>query len=128
MSKMLRIMPVAWLAVLMVGCTSTITNLTPSRQPRAASGMYPVEMVWDTRQQTVRPTTLQPFVIVEFQSFPMRPTLGVQNRWETVIPVPAGQNSVSYHIRVDYEYARFGKPQKSSRLSPGYRFDILEPK
>ncbi|MBI5383987.1 MAG: hypothetical protein HZA90_04800 [Verrucomicrobia bacterium] len=126
MSKMIRLVPLLGLIVWCAGCASTITNLTPSKQTRSATGMYPVEMAWNTRQQTLRPTTLQPYVVVEFQSFPMRPTLGMSNRWETVVAIPGGRNSVNYHFRVDYEYNQFGRPQRSSKLSPGYRLEILD--
>ena len=126
MSKTIKLMPLMLLCALLAGCTSTITNLAPSKQVRNASGLYPIEAEWDTREQTVRPTSLKPSVVVEFQSYPMRPTLGMKNRWETVIPGPAGKNVVPYHIRFDYEYNAFGKPQKGSRLSPGYKLEILD--
>ena len=128
MKKMLKLSPVLFLSVILVGCASTITNLTPSRQPRNATGCYPVEVAWDTREQAVRWATLQPVVVVDFGTFPMRPTLGMSNRWEAVIRVPSDKNVVPYHIRFDYDYNTFGKPQKSSRLSPGYRLEILDNK
>ena len=123
---MLRLSPLWLVTVLLAGCTSTITNLTPSKQVRNASGMYPVAVEWDTRQQSVRASTLTPYVVVGFESYPMRSTLGMHNRWETVIPVPPDKSVVPYHIRFDYEYNSFGKPEKSSRLSGGYRLEIVE--
>lgn len=126
MSKMTQLFPLVLLAGMLVGCSSTITNLTPSKMPRNASGMYPVEVAWDSRQQTLKTSTLQPVVQVDFQQYPMRPTLGMKNRWETVIPVPPDKNSVNYQIRFDYDYNTFGRPQKNSRLSSGYRLDITD--
>ena len=128
MKKMLKLSPLLLLSVVLAGCSSTITNLTPSKQLRNASGCYPVEVAWDTSEQTVRSATLQPVVVVEFATFPMRPTLGMKNRWEAVIRVPPDKTVVPYHIRFDYDYNSFGKPQKSSRLSPGYRLEILDSK
>jgi hypothetical protein len=112
--------------MLLAGCSTTITNLTVTRQPRNSTGMYPVEAAWDSTQSTVRLDSIKPYVVVDFNSYPMRPTLGMSNRWETVIPVPPGKNTILYHIRFDFEYNRFGRPGKDSKLSSGYRLDILD--
>jgi hypothetical protein len=116
----------AWVA-LWAGCTTpTITNLTVSRLPRASSGMYPVEVDWDCPQQSVRPATVQPYVIIGFESYKMRPVMGMNNRWETVVPVPADKNAISYFVRFDFEYNKLGKTYKSSQLSHGYTLEIME--
>jgi hypothetical protein len=123
---------VAWIAIVfavaLTGCaTSRVTNLTVTRQPRNPTGMYPVEFVWDSNQQTIIAGSLKPYVVIGFDFYPMRPSLGISNRWETVIPVPADKNSVTYRFKVDYEYRAFGKPQKSSKLSAtDYRLDIAD--
>lgn len=118
---------VALFALVFSGCVSSrITNLTASRQPRNASGLYPVEFAWDSNQQSLIESSIKPYVVVGFETYPMRPALNIANRWETVIPVPADKNSVFYHFKVDYLYRDFGGPQKSSKLSPSYRLDIVE--
>jgi hypothetical protein len=115
----------ALVAVVMTGCaTSRVTNLTVSRQPRNPSGVYPVEFAWDSSQQSIIEGSLKPYVVVGFDFYPMRPSLNIRNRFETVIPVSADKNTVTYHFKVDYEYRSFGKPEKSSKLSPSYRLDI----
>lgn len=117
----------AVLALVVTGCAgSRVTNLTTTRQPRNASGLYPIEFVWDSNQTTLKPDTIKPYVVVEFEFYPMRPALNISNRWETVIPVPANKDSVIYHFKVDYEYKTFGKPQKSSKLSPSYKLEIVD--
>lgn len=89
--------------------------------------MYPVEFVWDSNQQTIIAGSLKPYVVIGFDFYPMRPSLGISNRWETVIPVPADKNSITYRFKVDYEYRAFGQPQKSSKLSAtDYRLDITD--
>ena len=65
-------------------------------------------------------------MVIGFDFYPMRPALGISNRWETVIPVATDKNYITYHFKVDYEYRTFGKPQKSSRLSGEYRLDIVD--
>jgi hypothetical protein len=122
---------VAWIAVVLAlvltGCASSrITNLTATRQPRNATGMYPVEFAWDTSQQTIISGSVKPYVVIGFDFYPMRPALGISNRWETVVPVPADKNVITYHFKAEYEYRAFGKPQKSSKLSPSYRLDIVD--
>jgi hypothetical protein len=117
----------AFAALVFAGCaTSRVTNLTTTRQPRNASGVYPVEFAWDTSQQSIVTSSIKPYVVIDFDFYPMRPALGISNRWETVIPVPADKRSVVYHFKVDYQYRSFGKPEKSSKLSPSYRLDITD--
>lgn len=119
----------AWIALLcavaLTGCTSSrITNLTPTRQPRNPTGLYPFECAWDSSQQSIIEGSLKPYVVVGFDFYPMRPALNIKNRWETVIPVAADKNTVVYHFKVDYEYRGMGEPKKDSKLSPEYRLDI----
>jgi hypothetical protein len=120
-----------WMAMVSVlvftGCaTSRITNLTTTRQPRNPSGVYPIEFVWDSNQQSIIESSIKPYVVVGFDSYPMRPALDIRNRWETVIPVPADKQSVLYRFKVDYDYRAFRKVEKSSKLSPDYRLDITD--
>lgn len=123
---MTKFLPVALTALWLVGCASTITNLTPSQQPRNAAGLYPVGVAWDTQQATIRPQTLTPYVVVGENAYPMQATALMSNRWETVIPVPPTERFVHFHFKVDYEYSRMGKPGKSSQLSQEYTFRIID--
>ena len=114
-------------ALVLTGCaTSSITNLTTTRQPRNTSGVYPVEFAWDTDQSTIVSESIKPFVVIGFDFYPMRPALDIANRWGTVIPVPADKDFVLYHFKVEYQYRTFGKAEKSSKLSPSYRLDLTE--
>ncbi len=120
----------AWglLTLLLVGCVSTtLTNLTATTQPRNPTGQYLIEYAWDSNQQTVRPETITPYVVIGFNSYKMQRVLRMTNRWETYIPVPAGQESVRYHFKVDYEYNRFSKkPGLASITSPEYKLVIVD--
>ena len=88
--------------------------------------MYPIEFVWDSNQQSIIPGSIKPFVMIGYDFYPMRPSLGISNRWETVIPVPAEKTSIIYQFKVEYQYRDFGKPQKSSRLTASYRLEIMD--
>ena len=117
----------AVLGLVLAGCaTSPITNLTATRQPRNPSGMYSIEFVWDSNLATVIDSTIKPSVVVGFDFYPMRPALGIANRWETVVPVAADKKFAVYHFKVDYDYRAFGKPEKDSKLSQSYRLDIVD--
>ncbi len=114
-------------SLLLSGCaTSLITNLTPSRQPRSASGLYPIEMEFDTNQRTLREASLTPMVVVGFEAYPMRQTPKLPSRWEAVVPLPKDQQVLHYHFKVDYRYNAFGNPQKGSKLSSGYTLEIVD--
>ena len=114
-------------ATVFSGCISSrITNLTTTRQPRNASGVYPVELAWDTSQQSIIESSIKPYVVIGFDQYPMRPALDIANRWETMIPIPADKNFTVYHFKVDYLYRDFGSPQKSSKLSSSYRLDVVD--
>jgi hypothetical protein len=126
-TDMRRIALFAALFALVVGCgTSRVTNLTTTRVPRNATGMYPVEFAWDSNQQTMIPGTVKPFVVVGYDFYPMRPSLGISNRWETVVPVGPDKNSLIYHFKVEYDYRTFGKAAHSSKLSPSYKLEIVD--
>ena len=126
---MKKILPVLLAPLLLAGCATTFTNLSSQHQVRNANHLYPVEVALNSRQQTLRWETIQPFVNVGNELFPMRPTKLMTNRWEAVVPVPAGQNVLRYRYKFDFKYNVMGKPpQSDSARSPEYTLHILEPK
>jgi hypothetical protein len=112
--------------LLLAGCASTITNLSSLRQLRDPANLYPVEVALDSRQQSLLWDTIQPSVIVGKEAYPMRRTKLMRNRWECVIPVPAGVNSVTYHYKFDYKFNDFGGPRNDSASSHTYKLQILD--
>jgi hypothetical protein len=127
MMRMTRVLPLLILPLLIAGCmTPSITNLTATTQQRNASGLYPVEAAFQTRQQAMIKESIQPYVLVGHESFPMQPTPLVQNRWETLIPVPPDRNAVFYRFRFDYDFRAIPEVRKSSDLSPEYRLQIVD--
>jgi hypothetical protein len=112
--------------LLLAGC-GTFTNLTPQRQTRNANNLYPVEVAFNTRQQTLRWDSIRPFVIVGTESYPMRQTLMMKNRWEGLAPVPAGTKALSYRYKFEFKYNVVGnQPQDDSLISPLYTLQILD--
>ena len=106
------------------GCVNTVTNLTPTTITRSPNNMYRVEYQWDSTQQTVRPGSIKPFVVVGFDQYEMRPVMRMNNRWEVWIPVPAGKTETTYRFKVYYDYTTFGSPKTAVKLSEDYKLAI----
>lgn len=124
---MKKLWPVALASLLLAGCTSTtITNLTPSRLPRNANGLYPFQAAWKSNQQSVRPESIKPYVMIGLDSYPMQPTPLVKNRWETLVPIPADKTVVNYRFKFDYDYNSIPVPRPNSKLSTPYQLQVLE--
>ncbi len=122
-----RFLPILFAPLLLAGCTSTFTNLTPVHQTRNANNLYPVEVAMVSRQQTLRWDSIKPQILVGNEAYPMRPTTLMTNRWEGLIPVPAGTSLVHYRYKFDFDYNAFGQPKPDSALSPEYTLQIREP-
>ena len=125
MKKFLPLLPV----LLLAGCstTATFTRMTPSQQPRNTDNLYPVEVAFNSQQQSIRWDSIQPHVLVSGQSFPLRPVPVVKNRWEGLLPVPPTLNNVTYRFKFDYLYNAFGKnPQPESSWSPTYSLKVVD--
>jgi len=108
---------VLFLPLLLAGCATQVTNLTPLKQVRNANNLYPVDVALDSNQQTLRWDSVRAVILVGHDAYAMRGTLLMTNRWEGLVPVPAGANSVTYRYRFDYEYNSFGKPKAGSTVS-----------
>ena len=113
-------------SLFLTGCTTTITNLTASTQKRSPNGLYPVEVEFDNHEQRIKEDTLQPYVLVGAQTFPMQHTLMLKNRWEAVVPVPGNVEYVNYRFKFNYDTRSVGKPVPGSKLSGPFQFQILD--
>jgi hypothetical protein len=122
-----RFLPVALASLFMAGCTSTFTNLTPVHQTRNANNLYPVEVAMTSRQQTLRWDSIRPQIMVGTDLYPMRTTALMTNRWEGLLPVPAGTSLVHYRYKFDFDYNAFGNAKSDSALSPEYTLNITGP-
>jgi len=114
------------LPLLLAGCAGTLTNLTPLQQNRNAINLYPVEAAFASRQQSLRWETICPYVVVGSEFYSMRPTLLMSNRWETLVPVPAGVNTVHYHFKFDFEYGTLRGHKSDSAKSRSYTLQIRD--
>src|ERR1035441_7700598 len=108
--------------LLLTGCAGMFTRLTPLQQSRNANNLYPVEVAFNSQQQSLRWETIQPYVIANGESYPLHPVPLVQNRWEGFVPVPLGANSINYRFKFDYKYNNLGTApdRKSTRLNSSH--------
>ena len=121
MDMIKKLFPMVMLAVFLAGCATTnITNLTPTQYPRNPSGQYLVEMQIDSDQQTLRPESIKPWVVVGDQKYPMKQTRKTMNRWEAMIPVGADKSGIAFHYKVDYLYNKIGKAGEGTLRSPDF--------
>jgi uncharacterized protein YceK len=123
MSKINKLCFLSLLPAVLAGCSS-ITNLTPTQYPRDASGYYRVEAMWKSNQRVIKPDSFKPLVVVDLQTYPMRPVPLVQDRWEAFIPVPPDKDLVRYHYKFDFMEGAFGKPKGDSLMSAPYQLNI----
>lgn len=120
--KLLPILPV----LLMTGCAATFTRLSPLEQSRNANNLYPVEVQFNSPQQSLRVESIKPFVLVNGEPYPLRPVQMMRNRWEGLVPVPAGVNTAAFRFKFDYLYNNVGTdPKPDSALSPEYKLKIV---
>jgi hypothetical protein len=121
-------LPFFFLPLLLAGCSTPFytTNLTATQQSRTTNNLYTVEVSVASRQETLRWSSIRPQIVVDHQSYPMRPTMLMSNRWEGEIPVAPGTSTVNYHYKFDFDYNAFGKAKSDSSLSSDYTLRIVE--
>jgi hypothetical protein len=114
--------------LLLVGCTTgKFTRLTPNQQYRNPSGVYTVEVEFNSTRQVLRWDSIKPFIVADGHIYPMRQVPMVKGRWEGEIPVPAGVNSVNYRFKFDYLSNSIGSnPVPSSEASKTYTLQIVD--
>jgi hypothetical protein len=120
-----KILPLLFLPLLLAGCTATFTNLTPKQQIANDNHLYPVEVAFDSRQQSLRWDSIHPQIVVGSEFYPMRQTQLMNNRWEGLVPVQPGTTVIHYHYKFDYLNNAFGPREPDSAASPEYTLRIL---
>ena len=114
--------------LLLAGCTTAqFTRLTPNQQYRNPSGVYTVEVEFNSQRQVLRWDSIKPYIVANGTAYPMRQVPLVKSRWEGEIPVPPGVNEVKYRFKFDYLSNTLGQnPQPSSEASQSYNLQIVD--
>jgi hypothetical protein len=127
MKERLRMVLVSLLLLAVTGCsTTTVTNLTASRLPRKDNNQYLFEVDYNTRQQSLIYESMEGYVIVDGERYPMQRVPMLHNRWEGIVPIPADQDVVTYRYRFDYQYRAIPEPRRDSKESRYYQLFILD--
>jgi hypothetical protein len=66
-------------------------------------------------------------VVVGSETYAMRPTPLMTNRFEGEVPISRERNVIQYRYKVDYDCNGFGNAKSNSVLSPQYTLKITEP-
>jgi hypothetical protein len=125
---MKKLLALLLLPLLFTGCNATLTNLTPQQQTRSTNNLYTVEVAMASKQQALRWNSIKPLVVVGSETYEMRQTPLMSNRWEAVIPVAPEKERVTYHYKFDFDYNSLGQPRPDSAISPTYTLRIVEEK
>ena len=120
-----KFLPVLLLPLL-VGCNATFTNLTPRQQPRNSNNLYPVEVAFTSRQQSLRWDSIHPQIVVGNEYYSLRPVQLMTNRFEGLLPVPPNATTVRYHYKFDFKYNAMGPARADSATSPEYSLKVIE--
>lgn len=113
---------------LVTGCSSQITNLTPSVLPRESSGLYHFETEWTSNQRSLqlRSADIQALVGVNGKFYPMERVPQMTNRWEAEVPLT--NSPVYYQYKWNYVTAGFGRDRAhpNSLRSQEYRLEVVD--
>jgi len=122
-----KFLPLLPALLLLTGCASTFTRVTPLEQPRNPNNQYPVECIFTSNVQALRWDSLHAFVLVNGELYPLRPVPMVPNRWEGFVPVPPTASSATYRFKFEYLLNTVGsQPQPGSAISPQYNLKIVD--
>ena len=109
------------MATVLTGCSTTqLTNLTPNRLPRNEANVYSFEATWECKRRGVS-DQVDAVVLLDGNTYPMKPVPGTKNRWETQIAIPSEKVVVPYQYKFTYGYPGALSSQRNSDLSPSYR-------
>jgi len=113
--------------LLLTGCATTFTRLTPLEQPRNSDNFYPVEVQFNSSEQALRWDSIKAYVLVNGALYLLRPEPMVQDRWEGYVSVPPNANEVKFRFKFEYLYNNFGtSPKPGSAWSPQYTLKIID--
>jgi hypothetical protein len=109
----------------LAGCTTIqVSNLTPTTVPRNPENLYAFEVALNSNQQTLRFDTVQPYVQIGLEMYPMQRTPLMSNRWETLVPIPPDREFLQYRYKFDYQYAAIPERRQGSKLSQPYQLEV----
>ena len=113
--------------LLLTGCATTFTRLTPLEQPRNANNLYPVEVAF-TFATAIAALGQHSSLMCSStaSSYPHAPDADGDKPLGRFCARAARRQAVAYRYKFDYLYNDIGKgPQPGNTLSPAYNLNIL---
>jgi hypothetical protein len=112
-------------ALALAGCVPTsVSNLTPRTVPANPTRTYPFEVTWNTARRGVKTDAVSAWVVIDGVLYPMTRVPVAANRWEALVPVPAGRTYVPYKYRFDYSIPGVVSKTPTSEWSQEYRLVV----
>jgi len=98
---------ILWLALAatlaLAGCeTVTLTNLTPASMPENPSQIYTFSLRITPRTNTVPPASITPHIVIDGQSYAMKPSPLGGGLHDFEYQLPAGRDEIAYYYLVNY--------------------------
>ena len=110
--------------LVVAGCAPSYVNLTPRTVPPVASTVYPFEVQWTSPRRGANNANVAANVVIGTNFFPMTRVPNTTDRWEARIPLPPGQDTVTYYYKFDYEYPGLPKRIEASDRSVEYKITL----
>ena len=125
MCMLKKMLLISTAALLVSGCAS-VTNLTPSQVPRDESGLYPFEMIFNTKATSVAHDSVQTLFNAGWRADPDGAHSAFDQSLEVLAPIPAGKELVNYQYKVNYQWKDLGKRKENSKLSEPFELRIQD--
>jgi hypothetical protein len=81
----------------------TLSNLTPGSIPENPSEIYTFTLRVAPNRNIVEKGSIAPHIVIDGQSFPMKPSQMGENFYEFEYQLPAGRQEVAYYYLVNYQ-------------------------
>jgi len=69
---------------------------------------------------------MKAYVVIGLDRYPMQRVAMLTNRWETLVPIPADKDVVTYQFKFDYDYRGIPARQSDSKTSKYYQLYFLD--
>lgn len=96
-------------ALILAGCSPTITNLTSKQVPQNASGIYTLSMAISNDNGNVPSKSYKPAIVIDGEVHPMRQSEVGRSVYEYEYTMPQGRSEARFYYILDYDVTYSGK-------------------
>ena len=91
-------------AVLLAGCSMTLTNLTPPSLPENPSQIYTISVRVTTQAPAIIKSSIQACIVIDGQNHVMQKSNVVEDQYDFDYQLPPGRDELKYYFIVYYKY------------------------